>query len=105
MFENSINRSGLSIVTMKLFQNLFLLLTICVSQVLAGQNVDPRSEAQLQKHEEEKVLGSNSENESSITELIARYITLRKEQNADQLATLFVEDADQLVSSGEWRHQ
>ena len=36
-------------------------------------------------------------------DLIARYMKARNDKNADELRSLFTPDADQLVSTGDWR--
>jgi uncharacterized protein (TIGR02246 family) len=45
----------------------------------------------------------NKNDEDLIRELVARYAAAREERNPDAIESLFTEDADQLVSSGEWR--
>jgi uncharacterized protein (TIGR02246 family) len=39
----------------------------------------------------------------AVTALVDRYAAAREDENSASLETLFTEDADQLVSSGEWR--
>jgi uncharacterized protein (TIGR02246 family) len=41
--------------------------------------------------------------ETAVKELVARYNTARDQENAGAIRSLFTSDADQLVSSGEWR--
>lgn len=41
--------------------------------------------------------------EDEIRGLVARYVAAREAQDPDRTAALFTGDADQLVSSGEWR--
>ena len=41
--------------------------------------------------------------ETQIIDLIAQYVEFRKGQNAEKLKALFIEESDQLVSSGQWR--
>jgi uncharacterized protein (TIGR02246 family) len=41
--------------------------------------------------------------ESAVRELIARYVDARDHPDAKAIEALFTSDADQLVSSGEWR--
>lgn len=41
--------------------------------------------------------------EAGIRDLVARYVAAREAQDPDRTAALFTDDADQLVSSGEWR--
>lgn len=41
--------------------------------------------------------------EAAVRDLVARYNAARDRRDAAALAALFTEDADQLVSSGEWR--
>lgn len=47
--------------------------------------------------------GGASDDETAIRTLIAQYVQAREAQNARQVEALFTPDADQLVSSGEWR--
>ena len=44
-----------------------------------------------------------SNDEQAVREVVARYAAARESQDAKAIATLFTADADQLVSSGEWR--
>jgi uncharacterized protein (TIGR02246 family) len=41
--------------------------------------------------------------EQAVRAVVARYVEAREKRDATALAALFVADADQLVSSGEWR--
>jgi len=41
--------------------------------------------------------------EAAIRDLVARYVDAREHRDAKVLESLFTSDADQLVSSGEWR--
>lgn len=41
--------------------------------------------------------------DAAVRALVARYVEARERRDAAALATLFTDDADQLVSSGEWR--
>ena len=41
--------------------------------------------------------------EAAVRNLVARYVDAREKRDPTALAALFVGDADQLVSSGEWR--
>ena len=41
--------------------------------------------------------------DADVKGLVARYVDAREKRDATALAALFVNDADQLVSSGEWR--
>jgi uncharacterized protein (TIGR02246 family) len=41
--------------------------------------------------------------EAAVREVVKRYVDAREARDAKALAELFTEDADQLVSSGEWR--
>jgi uncharacterized protein (TIGR02246 family) len=41
--------------------------------------------------------------EAAVKELVGRYNTARDQENAGAIRSLFTSDADQLVSSGEWR--
>lgn len=43
------------------------------------------------------------DHEAEIRGLVARYLAAREEADATRVAELFTADADQLVSSGEWR--
>ena len=45
-----------------------------------------------------------STDEQAVRELVARYAAARQNQDAKAIEALFTADADQLVSSGEWRH-
>lgn len=42
--------------------------------------------------------------EAAIRELVGKYVAAREERDPKAIEALFTEDADQLVSSGEWRH-
>jgi uncharacterized protein (TIGR02246 family) len=44
-----------------------------------------------------------AQDDSAIKSVVSRYLEAREQQNAAALEALFTEDADQLVSSGEWR--
>ncbi len=48
-------------------------------------------------------VGGASDDEAALRALIARYVQAREAQNAREVEALFTADADQLVSSGEWR--
>lgn len=41
--------------------------------------------------------------ESAVRDLVARYVDAREHRDAKAIEALFTPDADQLVSSGEWR--
>jgi uncharacterized protein (TIGR02246 family) len=41
--------------------------------------------------------------EAAVKDVVARYVDARDRKDADAIAALFTPDADQLVSSGEWR--
>ena len=43
------------------------------------------------------------QDEAAIRELVAKYVAARGERDPKAIEALFTEDADQLVSSGEWR--
>lgn len=45
----------------------------------------------------------NSDGEAAIQDLVRSYVAARERGDAVALATMFTPDADQLVSSGEWR--
>jgi uncharacterized protein (TIGR02246 family) len=47
-------------------------------------------------------LGAQSD-DSAVRDLVARYMAAREAQDPARVEALFTEDADQLVSSGEWR--
>jgi uncharacterized protein (TIGR02246 family) len=47
--------------------------------------------------------GQESKDEMAVKELVARYNTARDQEQPDAIRALFTRDADQLVSSGEWR--
>jgi uncharacterized protein (TIGR02246 family) len=40
---------------------------------------------------------------AAVTGVVARYVEARESRDAGRLAALFTDDADQLVSNGEWR--
>ena len=40
---------------------------------------------------------------AAVRDVVARYVEAREARDAERLAALFTVDADQLVSSGEWR--
>ena len=44
-----------------------------------------------------------SKDESAVRELVARYVDARERRDPKSVEALFTADADQLVSSGEWR--
>ena len=46
---------------------------------------------------------SRERDDSAVRELVARYNAARDQEDASVIRTLFTSDADQLVSSGEWR--
>ncbi len=46
---------------------------------------------------------AHSNDESAIRELVGQYVAARDHSDAAAIARLFSEDADQLVSTGEWR--
>ena len=46
--------------------------------------------------------GQRSDSEA-VEQLVARYAAARESRDADAIRRLFIEDADQLVSSGTWR--
>jgi uncharacterized protein (TIGR02246 family) len=46
---------------------------------------------------------NRSQDEAAVKELVARYNAARDQEQADAIRSLFTRDADQLVSSGEWR--
>ncbi len=46
---------------------------------------------------------SPSKDESAVRELVARYVDARERRDPKSVEALFTADADQLVSSGEWR--
>ncbi|MBV8812120.1 MAG: SgcJ/EcaC family oxidoreductase [Acidobacteriaceae bacterium] len=41
--------------------------------------------------------------QAAIRKVVSTYLSAREHDNAQELASLFTDDADQLVSSGEWR--
>lgn len=45
----------------------------------------------------------NAKDEAAIREVVAKYNAARDERDAKAIEALFTADADQLVSSGEWR--
>ena len=46
---------------------------------------------------------TDSKDEAAIREVVARYVDARERIDAKAVEELFTDDADQLVSSGEWR--
>jgi uncharacterized protein (TIGR02246 family) len=44
-----------------------------------------------------------SADEAAVRGVVARYVAARDHSDANAIAALFTDDADQLVSSGEWR--
>jgi uncharacterized protein (TIGR02246 family) len=50
------------------------------------------------------VWGAGATDEAAIRELVAKYVAARGERDPKAIEALFTEDADQLVSTGEWRH-
>lgn len=48
-------------------------------------------------------LRAAGEDEAAVRALVARYVEAREARDRAALEALFTEDADQLVSSGEWR--
>lgn len=46
---------------------------------------------------------SQGVDDAAVREVVKRYVEAREARDAKALAELFTEDADQLVSSGEWR--
>ena len=46
---------------------------------------------------------THSKDETAIREVVARYVDARERIDARAVVELFTDDADQLVSSGEWR--
>ena len=47
---------------------------------------------------------AGAEDEKEVRKLIASYVAAREEREPKAIEALFTADADQLVSSGEWRH-
>ena len=47
---------------------------------------------------------AQSPDEVAIRDLVQQYVNAREHQDAGAVAALFTSDADQLVSSGEWRN-
>jgi uncharacterized protein (TIGR02246 family) len=46
---------------------------------------------------------SAADDEAAVREIVRRYVDAREARDEKAVAALFTEDADQLVSSGEWR--
>jgi uncharacterized protein (TIGR02246 family) len=46
---------------------------------------------------------SAADDEAAVREVVRRYVDARESRDEKAVAALFTEDADQLVSSGEWR--
>lgn len=49
------------------------------------------------------LLAQSSADESAVRDVVARYVAARQHGDERAIAALFTADADQLVSSGEWR--
>ncbi len=49
------------------------------------------------------LFSAGAEDEKAIRALVASYVAAREERDPAAIEKLFTEDADQLVSSGEWR--
>jgi uncharacterized protein (TIGR02246 family) len=47
---------------------------------------------------------SQAKDEAAIRDVVKQYVATREKGDTAGLAALFTSDADQLVSSGEWRH-
>lgn len=47
---------------------------------------------------------ANARDESAVRELVSAYVEAREQRDSTRLASLLAPDADQLVSSGEWRN-
>ncbi len=45
----------------------------------------------------------NAKDEAAIRELVAKYVAAREQSDQKAIADLFTSDADQLVSTGDWR--
>jgi uncharacterized protein (TIGR02246 family) len=69
-----------------------LLATIVVGAVIAVSVASAPAWAQAQGNDE-----------AGVRDVVKRYVDAREARDAKALAALFTEDADQLVSSGEWR--
>ena len=46
---------------------------------------------------------ARQQNDQAVKDVVARYVNARETRDAAAVAALFTADADQLVSSGEWR--
>ncbi len=46
---------------------------------------------------------ADAKDEAAVREVVAKYVAAREERDPAAIEALFTEDADQLVSSGEWR--
>jgi uncharacterized protein (TIGR02246 family) len=46
---------------------------------------------------------AGAQDEAAVREVVAKYVAAREERDPKAIEALFTEDADQLVSSGEWR--
>ena len=85
---------------MKLHKNLFFLLFILLARPLVAQ-IDTENESRnVNRH---NLALFDVDDESQVIELVAKYVEYRKNKDTEMLTTLFIEDANQLVSSGEWR--
>ena len=69
-----------------------LLATILMGAVMAVSVASAPALAQAQGNDE-----------AAVKDVVKRYVDAREARDAKALAELFTEDADQLVSSGEWR--
>lgn len=49
------------------------------------------------------LFGAGPEDEAAVRDLVAKYVAAREERDPKAIEALFTEDADQLVSTGEWR--
>ena len=47
---------------------------------------------------------AGAQDEAAVREVVRKYVDAREERDPKAIEALFTEDADQLVSTGEWRH-
>ena len=80
-------------------KHLSLLLIACA----AASAQPPRATAQSAAPATTRATTVNPGDEAAIKDVVARYVDARDRKDAKATEALFTADADQLVSSGEWR--
>ena len=68
-----------------------------------GILAEAQAEAHAEAHAETQAAAANAGDEAAVKDVVARYVDARGRQDAKATEALFTADADQLVSSGEWR--